>query len=678
IEKTGLDPKQEHSEWNIAHTTILRADIPTIEQVGGDVDQLIGKRATFAATPWKFVHGDACQTRLARYVSRRVFAANQHDWTRLYQPPEHESPTQVTAGRHAGLSNKTASYNRAKFRRLFMGLEIYNLSHEFQQHMPEWPSSPGVNITIDKFHAKDGLYQVNWEGIMHRCTHMDAPIHVTENTPGIDEYPLWRLAGTGVAVSIPKDKWGIITPQDLEEASPSIQKGDIVMINTGFHHKWADCDDYFAYGCGISGAGAQWLVDKKVKCVGYGCQANDHPIATKLVDHGLGPSQPHLIEEYRAYTGRDPKKDFPDWEPAHKTLMADKVSLETGAPSDTRKGDIMTVRNKAGAFSSPQLSDRFNRNITYLRLSITDRCNLRCAYCMPEEGVECRSHNELLTYEELERIAAIFINLGITKIRITGGEPFVRKDCLRLITSLKLIYPSLDLRVTTNGVSLAPHLPYLKSIGINGINLSLDSLNQKRFRQITGRDYLERVRSALIKTLELDIPLKINSVVMDNTGDEEILELSALARTYPLELRFIELMPFSGKQWRRSQNGSEKLRQRLARLFPLLQPEETESPTTTSKFRHLGFSGTIAIIEGKSRNFCASCNKLRITPFGIMKNCLYDNGVLDLRKSLRSGTNDLEITSQIANAVFAKEMNGYLAEQQAATSKEQSMSVIGG
>jgi kynurenine formamidase len=202
-----------------------------------------------------------------------------------------------------------------------MTLEIYDLSQPFGHHMPEWPSTPSVNVTVNKFHAKDGVYQVQWDGIMHRGTHMDAPIHVTENTPSIADYPLWRLFGTGVAVSIPKEKWGIITAEDLENATPKIQEGDIVMINTGFHHKWGDCDDYFAYGCGIYREGAQWLVDKKVKMVGYGNQANDHPIATKLVDHGLGPTQPHLIAEYKEFTGRDPKEDFPDWESGHKTLM---------------------------------------------------------------------------------------------------------------------------------------------------------------------------------------------------------------------------------------------------------------------------------------------------------------------------------------------------------------------
>jgi kynurenine formamidase len=144
-----------------------------------------------------------------------------------------------------------------------MSLEIYNLSHPFHQFMPEWPSTPSVNVSVNKFHAKDGLYEVRWEGIMHRCTHMDAPIHVTENTPSINDYPLWRLCGTGVAVSIPKGKWGIITPEDLENARPKIEEGDIVMINTGFHHKWADTDEYFAYGCGIYREGPSGLLIKR-------------------------------------------------------------------------------------------------------------------------------------------------------------------------------------------------------------------------------------------------------------------------------------------------------------------------------------------------------------------------------------------------------------------------------
>jgi kynurenine formamidase len=227
-----------------------------------------------------------------------------------------------------------------------MSLKVYDLTHTFTQFMPEWPSSPSVNISIDKFHAKDGFYQISWEGIMHRGTHMDAPLHVTENTPTINDYPLWRLFGTGVCVSMPLGRWGVINAEALEKATPNIQEGDVVVINTGFHHKWADCDDYFAYGPGATGDGAQWLVDRKVRMVAYGCQANDHPIATKLVNHGLGPTQPHLIEEYKAVTGRDAIADFPDWEPAHKTLM-----VKGGIPGiENAGGNLDAVTGKRCTF----------------------------------------------------------------------------------------------------------------------------------------------------------------------------------------------------------------------------------------------------------------------------------------------------------------------------------------
>lgn len=227
-----------------------------------------------------------------------------------------------------------------------MSVKIYSLSHTFTQFMPQWPSPPGVDIDVRKFHARDGIYQIEWSGIMHRCTHMDAPLHVTECMPSINDYPLWRMFGTGVAVSIPKEKWGIITAEDLENATPKIQEGDMVFINTGYHHKWADTDEYFAYGCGIYVEGAQWLVDKKVKLVGFGCQANDHPMATKLVNHGLGPTQPHLIEEYKEMFGNDPIDDFPGWETAHKTLM-----VNGGIPSiENVGGDLDEVTGKRCTF----------------------------------------------------------------------------------------------------------------------------------------------------------------------------------------------------------------------------------------------------------------------------------------------------------------------------------------
>lgn len=205
------------------------------------------------------------------------------------------------------------------------GVQLFSLSHEWGHGMPEWPSTPSLDLHVKQFHAKDGVYTMEFDGIMHRGTHMDAPVHVLADTGYITDYPLWRFFGTGVAVSIPKEKWGVITPADLEAAEPAIEPGDIVMINTGFHHKWGDNDDYFAYGGGMYKEGAEWLVEREVKLVGVDVQANDHPLGTKLVAHGTGPSHPHLIDEYRAETGREVMEDFPYWEAAHKTLLPNGI-----------------------------------------------------------------------------------------------------------------------------------------------------------------------------------------------------------------------------------------------------------------------------------------------------------------------------------------------------------------
>ena len=175
---------------------------------------------------------------------------------------------------------------------------------------------------------------------------MDAPLHVTENTPTLTGYPIWRFFGTGVAVSIPKGKWGVITAEDLERATPTIRKNDIVMINTGTHRKLADTDEYYAYSPGLYKEAAEWLVEKQVKMVGVDVQALDHPLGTKLVDHGPGPSHPHLMEEYRRETGRDVMKDFPHWEVAHKTLM-----VKGGIPGiENINGELDAITGKRCTF----------------------------------------------------------------------------------------------------------------------------------------------------------------------------------------------------------------------------------------------------------------------------------------------------------------------------------------
>jgi kynurenine formamidase len=205
------------------------------------------------------------------------------------------------------------------------GLQFYNLSHRWGFGMPQWPSAPLLNLRIKEMHSRHGSLVHEYEGIMHRGTHMDAAIHVHENTGTITDYELWRFFGTGVAVSVPKGKWGVVTPKDLEKATPKIRKNDIVMINTGSHHNWGDNPEYFAYSPGLYKEAAEWLVEKGVKLVGIDVQALDHPLGTVLASHGPGPIQPFLNDEYKAETGRDILDDFPYWEPCHNILMTNGI-----------------------------------------------------------------------------------------------------------------------------------------------------------------------------------------------------------------------------------------------------------------------------------------------------------------------------------------------------------------
>ncbi|CAG37720.1 GTP 3',8-cyclase MoaA [Desulfotalea psychrophila] len=329
--------------------------------------------------------------------------------------------------------------------------------------------------------------------------------------------------------------------------------------------------------------------------------------------------------------------------------------------------------------SSPQskLVDTHGRSITYLRLSITDRCNLRCRYCMPEEGVQFLDHSEILSYQELLRISRIFVGFGVNKIRITGGEPFVRRDCVDFMQALMEQTAHLDLRVTTNGIALSPHLGRLKEMGLGGINLSLDTLDPLRFSQITRRDGLTKVLAVFHQILSLGIPLKVNTVVMEDTSDEELRQMAALTEDNPIQLRFIELMPFSGKE-----SGEIKkalsLEDRLVRLFPELTEISSAQIETARKFSLPGYRGNLGLIEGESRKFCAHCNKVRITSCGMLKNCLYDSGVLDLRALLRNGADDVEVAERIQQAVLGKLKDGHVTAELQDKICEDSMATIGG
>ncbi|NTV14478.1 MAG: GTP 3',8-cyclase MoaA [Desulfobulbaceae bacterium] len=326
---------------------------------------------------------------------------------------------------------------------------------------------------------------------------------------------------------------------------------------------------------------------------------------------------------------------------------------------------------------SPDLIDNHGRRITYLRLAITDRCNLRCRYCRPEAGVPFIPHAEILTFEELERLVCIFSSLGVSKVRVTGGEPFSRRGSLDFLRRLAQIAGVSQLHVTTNGVKTARYLEALRELGLSGMNLSLDTLDRKRFWKITRRDYLEPVLETLHGALARAIPLKINSVVLADTSDAEIRQLAEIPRQYPVALRFIERMPFSGGV-RQEALGNADLVRRLENIFPTLSADTTTQPTTARLFTVPGFVGKLGVIAGYSRHFCQSCDKLRITPPGLLKTCLYDNGVLDLKALLRQGATDSEIKREVIACVNNRFRNGHAAEEFCNRTTEPAMSRIGG
>lgn len=273
-----------------------------------------------------------------------------------------------------------------------MSIQIYDITHTFNPFMPQWPSGCNLKEEVVRYHAEHDMYDVQWEGIMHRGTHMDAPLHVTEGTPDITNYPLWRFFGSGVCLDIPKGKWGKLDVEDLMKFDDIIKEGDMVFINTSQHHIWADGDDYFAYGCGATGELAKWFVEKKIKLVGYGCQANDHPIATKLVDLGLGPLRPDLIVEWQETYGHDTKVDFPLWEPAHKFLMVEGgiPGVENIGDDAYFKGQNAYVEGKGYGEETGPFDEIKGRRVTFAcfpwRFKKGEGSSLRClAFTDPEQ-----------------------------------------------------------------------------------------------------------------------------------------------------------------------------------------------------------------------------------------------------------------------------------------------------
>ena len=305
------------------------------------------------------------------------------------------------------------------------------------------------------------------------------------------------------------------------------------------------------------------------------------------------------------------------------------------------------------------LIDAHNRRINYLRISITDRCNLRCQYCMPKEGVSSFGQDEILRYEEIYRLAALTAKKGISKIRITGGEPLVRKDAVQLIRQLSRIPAIEDLSMTTNGILLEEFAPALFQAGLHRLNISMDSLHPEKYRAITRGGDLARVWAGIEAARRANLfPIKINVVAMAGFNEGEILDFARLTLQDSFQIRFIEFMPIgASSQWKPEDCiPAEEIKRRIQTFRPLIPVDKGgngyEGPARLFKFPEA--AGEIGFISPISDHFCSSCNRLRLTADGKLKTCLFSDEETDLKPLLRGGCSDEELEKKLDETISSK------------------------
>ena len=306
------------------------------------------------------------------------------------------------------------------------------------------------------------------------------------------------------------------------------------------------------------------------------------------------------------------------------------------------------------------LTDRFGRVHTDLRISVTDRCNIRCVYCMREEGVEFRAHSEILSFEEIQRFVRVAARLGIREVRLTGGEPLVRKDVCRLVEMLAAVPGIDDLAMTTNGILLPQYAEALKAAGLDRLNISLDTLNRRKFHEISRRDELPRVLDGIAAAHQVGFRrIKLNALAIRDYTEEEVVPLAEFARRYGMELRFIEFMPLDGDdQWvaDRVLSGCEILKILTDAFGPIqpVAPDGSPAPATQHRFLHGG--PPIGLINTVSEPFCHRCSRLRLTAEGSVRSCLFsaEEEERDARTLLRTGGSEDQLAELIREAVLAK------------------------
>jgi len=326
------------------------------------------------------------------------------------------------------------------------------------------------------------------------------------------------------------------------------------------------------------------------------------------------------------------------------------------------------------------LLDQFGRAGTDLRISVTDRCNFRCVYCMPPEGLDWLPREEVLTFEEIVRIARVLVAAGVDTIRITGGEPLARTDVEQLVGMLATEFPQVDLSMTTNGYRLAQKAEALAAAGLRRVNVSMDSLRAETFHAMTRRDALSKVLEGLEAAAAAGLkPVKVNAVMVRGVNDGEAVDFARLARDRDYHVRFIEYMPLdAGHQWTRAQVvPSAELLDSIQAAFPVEAVATAGAePATTYRFAD-GAPGSVGFIASVTEPFCESCNRLRLTADGHFRTCLFAIDETDLKTPLRAGAGDAEIESLVRAAVW-KKWAGHHINQPDFVAPERSMSQIGG
>lgn len=337
-----------------------------------------------------------------------------------------------------------------------------------------------------------------------------------------------------------------------------------------------------------------------------------------------------------------------------------------GANSQMNEKSNPVGSEKSMNSSLPPLMDRFGRTFDYVRVAITEKCNLRCTYCMPEEGVDFQGKEKILSQEETLRVISVLARMGVKKVRFTGGEPLIRKDIVELVEGAAATPGIKAVHMTTNGLLFDRYAQKLRDAGLTGVNISLDTMDADKFLKITRREGIEKVKDSIQLALDVGFPrVKVNVVMMQGFNDAEVHDFTEMARDKRLTVRFIEFMPFDAHQiWEEGGHfaSAASLVRQIEKFYPGLQ---TAPGTRTEHhiFQAPGHVGKIAVIPAFTRSLCGNCSRIRVTADGCIRNCLYSDREYGLRELMRSGASDDDVVDLFRKAFHEKEIDGFEAKK---------------